>query len=277
MPALGLARYLRIMTSLIHLARRGVVTAAGPDAAALLDRLLTADASDVTPDAPRPAALLTPQGKILHELWIHREGPEAFALDLLRDGAADLVKRLTLFRLKAKVELADASAARAVLASADGLVRSLGTAAEGSDDVAAYDAWRVGDGRPEQGPDYAAAEVFPADVNLDLLGGVDYAKGCFVGQEVVSRMKRRGVIRKRTLLLETDGLAPAKGAEIAADGLALGTAMSSAGGRSLALVRLDRLAKSDPAQIRVEGRPARLSFPDWFPEDARKAAGDDAA
>jgi folate-binding protein YgfZ len=135
----------------------------------------------------------------------------------------------------------------------------------------------VPEGRPEQGPDYGSAEVFPADVNLDLLDGVDYRKGCFVGQEVVSRMKRRGIIRKRTLVLEADGGAPAKGCEIVADGLALGTALGSAGGRSLALVRLDRLAQADPALIQVEGRPARLSFPAWFPDEARRATGDDAA
>ncbi len=119
--------------------------------------------------------------------------------------------------------------------------------------------------------------MFPSDVNLDVLGGVDYAKGCFVGQEVVSRMKRRGVIRKRTLVMEVDGRPPALGVDIVAGDTSLGRALSSAGGKTLALVRLDRLAQADPAAIRCEGRPARLAFPAWFPEDAKRAADEDAA
>jgi folate-binding protein YgfZ len=260
-------------SSLTRLARRGVVAVSGPQAGLLLDRVLTRHATDVAADAPVNCALLTPQGKILHELWIHREGEEGFALDLPRDGVEALVKQLTLFRLRAKAEIADVSAARAVLVGAGG-VRTLGDPdADASTDTSAYDAWRVRDGRPEQGIDYGSADVYPADVNLDILGGVDFAKGCFPGQEVVSRMKRRGIIRKRTLLFFVEGGAPAKGAEIEADGVVLGTAMSSADGCTLGLARLDRLAAADPALIRVDARPARFDFPEWFPWQARVLEG----
>jgi hypothetical protein len=263
-------------TPAIALSRRGLVRVAGPDAGALLDRILTTDATGVLSGAPRPAALLTPQGKVLHELWIHAEDG-GFLLDVARADAADLIKRLALFRLKAKAEIADASDERAVLVAASGSARTLAAPDQGQADVAAFDAWRIASGRPEQGEDYATGEVFPTDVNLDLLGGVDFAKGCFVGQEVVSRMRRRGTVRKRTIILEADGGPPARGAEIAADGLALGTALSSAGGKSLALIRLDRLAAADPATIRVDGRTCRLSFPDWFPPESRAVGGEDAA
>ena len=253
--------------------RRSVIRVTGPDRASFLDGLLTADVGGATPGSPRPAALLTPQGKILHALWVHAapDGDEAVLLDLPRDGAEDLLKRLSLFRLRAKVEIADVSDTWAVLVDAAG-ARRIGRIDDASPSdaiIAAYDAWRVAHGRPEQGVDYGAAEMFPADVNLDLLGGVDYRKGCFVGQEVVSRMKRRGSIRKRTLVLETDGPSPAPGAAITADGAALGQALGSAGGKTLALVRIDRLAAADPATITVGDRPARIAFPDWFPDDAR--------
>jgi folate-binding protein YgfZ len=261
----------------IQLTRRGVIMVNGPDAATLLDRLLTADASDVAAGAPRPAALLTPQGKVLHELWIHADGAGGFFLDLACEGVADLIRRLTLFRLRDKVEISNVSGGRAVVVSADGAVRRVGGAGEGGADAAAYDAWRVADGRPEQGVDFAAGEAFPSDVNLDLIGGVDYRKGCFVGQEVVSRMKRRGIIRRRTLVMEAQGPAPAKGAAIVAGDVSLGEAMSSAGGRTLALVRIDRLAAADPGAITVEGRPARLAFPAWFPQEARHVSREEGA
>jgi folate-binding protein YgfZ len=265
----------------IRLARRGVVRVAGPDAASFLDGLLTIDVARARPDAPAPAALLTPQGKILYELVVHAAEPGSaepgFEIELARQGVEDLLKRLTLYRLRADVEIADRSEDRAVLVAADGRARRIGAADEGEDAPATYDAWRVGEARPEQGPDYGAGEVFPADVNLDLLGGVDYAKGCFVGQEVVSRMKRRGSIRKRTLVMTVEGAPPPKGAEIVAGDLRLGEALSSAGGKALALVRLDRLAAAAPADIRVQGRPVRIAFPAWFPEDARRVGGEDAA
>lgn len=261
----------------VRLARRGVVGVAGPEAAVFLDGILTVDASGRVADHPRPGALLAPQGKVLCELWVHDDPEGGYRLDAPREAVADLIKRLTLFRLRAKVEIADLSNSCAVLVAPEGGARRIGGTDEGAHDAAAYDAWRVGDGRPEQGVDFDAGEVFPTDVNLDLLGGVDYAKGCFVGQEVVSRMKRRGIIRKRTLVMETDGGPPSKGTAITAGDVALGEALSSAGGKTLAVVRLDRLAAADDAAIAANGRPARLTFPEWFPADARGAAREDDA
>jgi folate-binding protein YgfZ len=262
------------------LPRRAVVRVHGLDAASFLDRILTADAGGLPAGAAQPAALLTPQGKILHELVIHAESADgtSYCLDLAHEGAPDLVERLMLFKLRSAVTIEDVSDHLDVLVDANG-VRRIGDVADvgSADEVAAYDSLRVREGRPEQGVDYGAGEMFPTDVNLDLLGGVDYAKGCFVGQEVVSRMRRRGVIRKRTLVMEVEGGAPAHGADIVAHEVVLGHALGSAGGRTLALVRLDRLAAADPAAIRCEGRPARLSFPAWFPEEARRAGGEDAA
>jgi folate-binding protein YgfZ len=260
----------------VRLARRGVVGVSGPEAAGFLDGILTVNVAAVAANAPRPGALLAPQGKVLAEIWVHAGPDGGFLLDVAREAVADLMKRLTLFKLRAKVAIADLSASSWVLVAPDSFARRIGKPDEGVDDAAAYDAWRVADGRPEQGVDYAASEMFPTDVNLDLLGGVDYAKGCFVGQEVVSRMKRRGTVRRRTLVMTVEGGVPAPGAAVVSDDAALGQALSSAGGKTLALVRLDRLAAADPASIAAEGRPARLAFPAWFPDEARRT-GEDAA
>lgn len=259
------------MTALTHLSRRGVVRVGGPDAATLLNGVITIDVAKLAPGEHAPAALLTPQGKILCELHAHVDAAGAIFLDAPADAVADLVKRLALYRLRAKAEIDDVSADHAVLAGPGG-ARRLGDATDATMDLAAYDLMRVTDGRAEQGPDYGPADVFPADVNLDLLGGVDYAKGCFVGQEVVSRMKRRGSIRKRTLVLEADGAAPENGAAITAGDVRIGETLSAAGSRALALVRLDRLADADPDAIRCADAPAKLVFPDWFPADARRVA-----
>lgn len=257
------------MSHLVHLTRRGVVRVAGADAATLLNGVITIEVSAISEGASRPAALLTPQGKVLHEMHVHVGADGDFLLDAAADGIADLAKRMKLYRLRAKAEIDDVSTDLAVLAGPDG-ARQLGASDDAtSDNLAAYDAARVADGRPEQGVDYDSGQVFPTDVNLDLLGGVDYAKGCFVGQEVASRMKRRGSIRKRTLVLDVDGANPAKGADIIADGLRLGEVLSSAGGKSLALVRVDRLAGAEPNAITVEEHVARLTFPTWFPSDAQ--------
>jgi len=257
------------MNHLVHLARRGVVRVAGADATTLLNGVITIDVSTIGEGASRPAALLTPQGKVLHEMHVHVGAGGAFLLDAAADAIADLTKRMKLYRLRAKADIDDVSADVAVLAGPDG-ARRLGASDDAtSNDLAAYDAARVADGRPEQGVDYGSTQVFPTDVNLDLLGGVDYAKGCFVGQEVASRMKRRGSIRKRTLVLNVDSANPAKGADIVADGLRLGEVLSSAGGKSLALVRVDRLADAQPNTITVEEHAAHLTFPTWFPDDAQ--------
>ncbi|MCG8443834.1 MAG: folate-binding protein, partial [Caulobacterales bacterium] len=132
---------------------------------------------------------------------------------------------------------------------------------------------RLALGLPEQDADYGSEDVFPADVNLDLLRGVDFAKGCFVGQEVVSRMKRRGSVRKRTLIARLEAAAAPKGTPLTAGGSTVGELLSSAGAQALALVRLDRLeaAGGPDTVLDAGGASARLRFPDWFPAEARGA------
>jgi folate-binding protein YgfZ len=135
-------------------------------------------------------------------------------------------------------------------------------------DPARYHSARIAAGLPEQGVDFGAEDVFPADVNMDLLGGVDFRKGCFVGQEVVSRMKRRGTARRRTLKVSLAADTPAP-SPVLAGGFEIGTLTSMAGNIGLARVRIDRLAE---AQAKVEpitagGKPVAFDIPPWLGEE----------
>ena len=132
-----------------------------------------------------------------------------------------------------------------------------------------YDAHRLGLGVPAPA-DWSSDKTYPIEANFDLLNGIDFRKGCFVGQETTSRMKRRGLIKNRMLPLVFDGPAPAHGAEVLAGDLRAGVSLSGLEGRSIALVRLDRALGAD---LTVEGRPARVEVPAWMAGELARPAG----
>jgi folate-binding protein YgfZ len=246
---------------------RGVVRVTGADAVSFLQGLLTNDVERLTPGEARYAALLTPQGKILFDMIVVR-APDAdgavFLLDCGAAQAADLAKRLGFYKLRAKVAIADESADCAVAAFwgdepasdhgdivyADPRDPRLGwrailprarAGAVGSEHLNEYEGLRIGVVAPKGGLDFAYGDVFPHDVNLDLLHGVDFDKGCYVGQEVVSRMRHRGTARKRVARVKTAGCAPPPGTPILDRELSIGTLGSSSGREALAVLRFDRV------------------------------------
>ncbi|MDE3746840.1 CAF17-like 4Fe-4S cluster assembly/insertion protein YgfZ [Methylobacterium radiotolerans] len=259
---------------------RALVTVTGPDATTLLQGVLTCNVETLRPGEARLGALLTPQGKILFDFLISRI-PDGFRFDVLADRAADLVKRLTLYRLRAQATIAaDPTVAVAAAwagatppaaeAVADTRAVDLGArlyAAAGafSADAAEadYHAHRIALGVPEGGRDFAFGDAFPHEALMDQLGGVDFRKGCYVGQEVVSRMQHRGTARTRILAAAYPDAAPAPGTEITAGGKVLGTAGSAAGNRGLATIRLDRLGDALAAgeTPRAGDRPVTLERP----------------
>ena len=261
---------------------RALVTVTGPDAAALLQGVLTCNVETLQEGEARLGALLTPQGKILFDFLVSRI-PDGFRFDTPVDRAADLAKRLSLYRLRAQATIAvdptvavAAAWAGAGPAAAETVADSrhvdLGArlyAAEGafSADAAEtdYHAHRIGLGIPEGGRDYAFGDAFPHEALMDQLGGVDFRKGCYVGQEVVSRMQHRGTARTRMLTADYPEGAPAPGAEITGGGKILGTTGSVAGRRGLALIRLDRLADTLAAgeTARAGDHPMRLERPGY--------------
>jgi len=251
---------------------RGVVSVSGEDATGFLQGLLTNDVERLGPGEARYGALLTPQGKILFDMIAVRAPGEepSYLIDCAAAQAADLAKRLGFYKLRAKVTIVDQSAGRAVAAFwgemppriDDGLLFAdprdprLGwrailprpvAAAVGLEHVDEYEGLRIAVGAPKGGLDFAYADTFPHDANLDLLHGVDFDKGCYVGQEVVSRMKHRGTARKRVARVKLAGPAPAPGTPVLDRELAVGALGSSSGREALALLRLDRAEEAKAA------------------------------
>jgi folate-binding protein YgfZ len=135
---------------------------------------------------------------------------------------------------------------------------------EDSGDVAAWHAFRIANGVAESGADYALGDAFPHDVLLDQTDGVGFRKGCYVGQEVVSRMQHRGTARRRVLIVSGDAL-PAPGTEVTANGRPIGTLGSTAGGNGLAILRIDRVKDALDAgvPITVGGGAVSVAIPAW--------------
>jgi tRNA-modifying protein YgfZ len=253
---------------------RAVIGLAGPDWRGFLQGLVTQDVETLRAGALRFGALLSPQGRLLFDLFIVGRD-EGCWLDCEAEGRAALAQRLTIYRLRAKVEIAESDAA--VLAAwgerpqgegwlADPRLAALGWRSygvESSPDAAEadYEAHRLSLGVP--GPkDWGADDTFPIEADFDLLNGVDFRKGCFVGQETTSRMKRRGMVKSRMLPIAFDGPAPAHGSELLAGTLRAGEALSGADGRAMALVRLDRLDAG--ARTLPDGRSWRPEVPEWL-------------
>ena len=234
---------------------RAVLSVVGADARTFLQNLVTCDVETLASGTAAFGALLTPQGKILFDFLIAGINDETFWLDTSRDHAPALVKRLTMYKLRAKVTVSE-EAKQVVAGWGDALPtegqiftdpraptlgwRAYVERALAPGHPAEYDAHRIGLGIPAGGVDFAWGDAFPHEVNMDLLGGVAFDKGCYVGQEVVSRMQHRGTNRRRVLRATFDGVAPASGTEIRAGGALIGTVGSTSAGHGLVAVRIDR-------------------------------------
>jgi folate-binding protein YgfZ len=274
----------------LRLSGRGLVAVTGPETRKFLQGLLTADTARLEREPAMPAALLTPQGKVLVEMIVIRR-EDGVIIECAAGETGALLKRLALYRLRARIELADRSADLAIIWSpgdtlpdgfADPRLPDLGSravralSATDAPSDAAYHGRRIALGVAEQGSDYGAGEVFPYEANLDQLGGVDFDKGCYVGQEVVSRMHHRGTARSRFVPVTAAAELPELGTPVTAGGKILGRLGSHQGRLGLALLRLDRLAESV-----LEGRPTeaagielRVVRPAWARFEMADAAGD---
>ncbi|WP_311275270.1 folate-binding protein YgfZ [Methylobacterium sp. WCS2018Hpa-22] len=250
---------------------RAVIAIAGEDAMSFLQGVVTCNIETLEPGEARLGGLLTPQGKILFDFLIWRSG-DGFRLDCPADQAPALAKRLTLYRLRAKATIAvdptlglaaawdGAETTSETERLRDGRLAALGERlvfAEGAFSADAteadYHAHRIALGIPEGGRDFTYGDAFPHEALMDQLGGVDFRKGCYVGQEVVSRMQHRGTARTRIVpVISRDGEAVTSGAEVTAGARGLGTIGSVSGARGLAMLRLDRLADAVAA-----GEPVR--------------------
>lgn len=275
---------------LAFLPDRGVVEVEGNDAQDFLQGLLTNDMDQAQIGKAIYSGLLTPQGKIQFDFLVFNPAPNCYWLDCPRESAADLAARLSLYRMRAKVGVADRSAELQVgvapansPASAPGHAfadprhpslpqRFISAAAPaeplaggGSEALSAYHAARIALSVPEGGRDYLYGEAFPHEVCYDLLNGVDFEKGCYVGQEVVSRMHHRGVAKTRITGVSGSAALPERGAEITGGEYPVGYLGSSDGSLGIALIRLDRAEEAVRlgVPLRVGDNTLRLRRPPW--------------
>jgi folate-binding protein YgfZ len=273
---------------------RGVVKVSGEDARNFLNGLVTTDVTLLRPGLGRFGALLTPQGKITADFLI-TEAPSGhgggFLIDVSRPLAKGLADKLGFYKLRAKVAVENLSDSLGVLAVWDGepsMKPDLSFADPrnealgwrilvpeelkqkvadllGADlvDEAAYDAHRIAIGVPRGGLDFMYSDAFPHETNMDRLHGVDFEKGCYVGQEVVSRMQHRGTARTRTVRVTLEDFSPEPGTTILAGDKSVGTMGSTAAGHGIALVRTDRVADALDAGLTLSagGLAIRLTDP----------------
>jgi tRNA-modifying protein YgfZ len=274
---------------------RGVVKVDGEDARNFLNGLVTTDATRLAPGLGRFGALLTPQGKIIMDFLITEAPPGhagGFLIDCPRALAQTLADKLGFYKLRAKVTVENLSdslgvmaawggepAMRPDLAFADPRDAALGwrilapeaLAREVADQIGAdlvedtvYDALRIASGVPRGGLDFTYGDAFPHETNMDRLHGVDFDKGYYVGQEVVSRMEHRGTARTRTVKVLLDGPRPEAGATILAGDKPVGTIGSTSDRNGLALIRTDRVADAlqSGLSLTAGGVPIRLAEPE---------------
>jgi tRNA-modifying protein YgfZ len=274
---------------------RGVVKVSGNDARDFLNGLVTTDMTRLQPALGRFGALLTPQGKIIVDFLITEAPPGhggGFLIDCPKVLAQALADKLGFYRLRAKVAVENLSDSLGVLAAWDGestlkpdlafidprnaelglrVLLPAEMAQKAADllgarvvDPSAYEAHRVALGVPRGGPDFIYGDAFPHEANMDRLSGVDFDKGCYVGQEVVSRMQHRGTARTRTVRILLDGPAPEAGSAILAGDKPVGTMGSAADHHGLALIRIDRANEAMAAgmPLTAGGLAVRIAEPD---------------
>jgi folate-binding protein YgfZ len=296
---------------------RGVLAVSGPDRRAFLQGLVSNDVEKVGPAQARYAALLTAQGKYLHDFMMIEFG-EAIWLDAEAGRLSDLKGRLSIYRLRAKATL-DARPDFAVAAvfgkgarAAMGLLEGPGAARAFVSGVAfvdprlaamgvrcilprtdirsalegaglaeagfpAYDRLRLGLGVPDGGRDLVPERSILLEAGFDELNGVDWQKGCYIGQELTARTKYRGLIKKRLMPVEIDGPAPAPGTIVTADGREVGEMRSSRDGLGLALLRTEAVVEGK--HLKAGNSTLVASKPSWMglDDDARPGDGATAA
>jgi len=268
---------------------RSVIAMKGAEARPFLQGLISNDMAGCAPDKGIYAALLTPQGKILFEFFV-TEHEDRFLLDCASARASELIKRLTFYRLRAKIDIAlaedlrvaalwsgapQAPATGSLAAFPDPRLPALGLRLIGprpslqgaiaSAQAADYHSHLLALGVPDSA-DVPPDTVFALDAGLEELGGVDFKKGCYVGQEVTARMKHRASARRRFLIADIGGDLPPPGTKLEASGREVGTLATGTRGRALALVRLDRVSEAESAgnDITAIGQKVRLQRPSWL-------------
>jgi folate-binding protein YgfZ len=262
----------------------------GSEATSFLQGLITANVETLKPNTLSPSALLTPQGKIAFDFLIGTS-TDGYIIDVRTALVDDLLKRLTMYKLRADVKITkqddmqphaswaasdiDPSAYQDLRFPASAQVFRNYVDMPTPSDQASFDDIRIQNGVAESGSDFDASDIFPHEIYFDLNNGIDFRKGCYVGQEVVSRMQHRGTARKRIAIIKAAQELPVYGTSILAGGKTIGTIGTSSDQNGLAIIRVDRYfdALKDQSDILADDIPLGISFPVWA-QDAIKAIQD---
>jgi tRNA-modifying protein YgfZ len=269
------------MTFIVHLAHRSLVCVSGPDCLSFINGLCTTDTEKLDLKSLAYGAFLRPQGKVIGDVFFILREPQTLWLDVALSVRDELLTKLKLYKLRAKVEITSEDTPiyaafggpmplgfmpdpRASFIHAD-IGYTYGPQIANADG----DAWtryRLGLGLADLGAEIGSDRLYAIDANLDLLGGVDFKKGCFVGQELTSRMKRRGQVKNRLLRLTHAPDSLTLGDDILYNDMKIGEIIASFEGQSLGLMRLDRLTRAI-----IEGEPLMannqslcLKINDWI-------------
>lgn len=280
------------------LPHRAIVEIKGEGTLTFLQDLVTANVATLKPGQAAHSALLTPQGKILFDFFILATA-DAVLIDCAADNAASLVQKLTLYRLRRalSIELVNELAVAAVWGEAHGYTVGDGhvfadprNADLGARVIAPKTIINSISNQPSEtyrdhryklgigdADEIGSGELFPHEACYDQFSSVDFSKGCYVGQEVVSRMQHRGTARSRLVPVDASATLPASGAKVVADDRQVGTILGSQGSHGLALIRLDRAAKAAQAGkvLSVDGQQIAMHKPTWANwADVAESAGD---
>lgn len=278
------------------LPERGFLLVEGPEAEHFLQNLITCEVEALAGAAF--GALLTPQGKILFDFLVYAT-EKGFLLEAPKAVIPDLKKRLGFYKLRAKLEITEPSSELTVAVvwdldeppsgpfegalagpAADPRLADLGQRIIGTPEQLngflsshglqyaepqKWHAHRIMLGVPEGGTDFEFSDIFPHDADMDQLNGISFKKGCYIGQEIVSRMEHRGTARKRFVMVAASVPLPGQGADITTDEKTLASLGSTAGSRGLALIRLDKVkaAMDNNTPIMCGNAELTVSIPEW--------------
>lgn len=291
----------------LRLPDRGFIAIDGPDARDFLQGVISNDVAKASGKQAIWSAFLTPQGKYLHDFFLlEREGQLLLETEAAR--LPDLLKRLRLYKLRSKVELRDASAEwQVALVWGEGALAALGLdrragavrPLDGGGGLAMVDprhqglgarVWQQGEADlgleegsladfqrlrialaiPDGSRDMEIEKALLLENGFDELGGVDWQKGCYMGQELTARTKYRGLVKKRLLPIEKESSFLGEGGDVLQGGKLVGELRSHSGRHALALLRVQALESDEPMTCGAE--PVRVSIPDWVVLPQRKEA-----
>ncbi|URK88155.1 folate-binding protein YgfZ [Rhizobium sp. RCAM05350] len=275
----------------VTLQDRAMITVSGQDAQEFLQALITTDLDLLEDGEAKPGALLTPQGKILFDFMVTHDGT-SIRLETDTGQAEALLKRLTMYKLRAPISLSLTNPAPVTIGfdaapgtyrdarfvkAGQAVYRAYGAEGEtaGTDD---YDRLRILNGIAVSGSDYALQDAFPHDVLMDKNGALSFKKGCYVGQEVVSRMQHRGTARRRVVIVAAETALPETGTPLTVKSRPIGTLGSVIGSSGLAIVQIDKTGEAIAAgePILAGDVTVTLTLPGWsgleFPAEADEAS-----